>query len=90
MPDRRTLANQLLLLVFLKVQKEVMRVMGDRPVALTSDGWSRKQAETHVVNFCGVQPGSSFFMDMATCHGDKLGGGMRSAVIVTMDLQPCC
>ena len=74
LPDRRALSCGILLTVFIKVQQAVRDVIGDRPLALTSDGWSRKQGDVHVVNFCGVQPGAAFFMDMALCHGDKLGG----------------
>ena len=88
LPDRRALSNAILLAVFLKVQKEVREMLGDRPLALTSDGWSRKLGEVHVVNFCGVQPGSAFFMDLALCHGDKLGGALILLCILCYHTLP--
>ncbi len=74
LPDRRALACSLLLAVFMKVQEAVQSTLGKRLLAITSDGWSRSQGAEHVVNFCANQLGVSVFMDMATCHSEKLGG----------------
>lgn len=76
LPDRRALSDNLLLAAFLSVQIAVTKLLGKSYVALTSDGWARTQGSVHVINFNTVQPGRCVFVDMATCHTEKLGGSV--------------
>ena len=71
--------------VYNKVQADVRASMASTPyIGLTTDGWSRKIGEEHVLNFQACSPGRSIFLDMAvtaeSCTGEYIASKLSDMV----------